>query len=81
MKRLLGVLGWTCRHRRYTWPVKRGEKHTVSCLDCGTTLEYDWSRMAISPRNGLGKLRHQRNNDNLTINSQKVLDKQSAIAL
>lgn len=36
-----------CRHKRLGWPRKRGKGHTVTCLDCWKTLEYDWNSMAV----------------------------------
>lgn len=51
MDSLLSIVG-RCPHDRYSWPqtIKTGKdkgKTTVSCLDCGKTLPYDWE--------GLGK--------------------------
>jgi hypothetical protein len=48
---LLSLVG-RCTHDRYSWPqtIKAGKdkgKTTVSCLDCGRSLPYDWE--------GLGK--------------------------
>jgi len=47
MDSLLSFVG-RCTHDRYSWPqtIKTGKdkgKTTVSCLDCGKTLPYDWA--------------------------------------
>lgn len=51
MKRLWTLLQrlnpLACHHARYTFPTKRGAGHTVACLDCGKTLEYDWEHMHL----------------------------------
>jgi len=36
-----------CKHERYSWPQTVKGKTSVSCLDCGQSLPYDWA--------GLGK--------------------------
>lgn len=42
---LLSLLSF-CTHDRYSWPQTAKGKTSVSCLDCGKNLPYDW--------NGLG---------------------------
>lgn len=37
----LGLFG--CKHERYSWPQTVEGKTTVSCLDCGKSLDYDWA--------------------------------------
>jgi ribosomal protein S27E len=45
MARLLQLLGFGCRHSRYTWP-RQAKPHTyVRCLDCGERLPYSFDTM------------------------------------
>ena len=47
---LLRVLGWGCSHDNYTLPMRLpgATELTVSCLQCGARLRYDWQRMALA---------------------------------
>jgi len=49
MTRLLDFL-FACRHNRYTFPQSSRGSHdtTVSCLECGAQLNYDWQAMKVT---------------------------------
>jgi hypothetical protein len=38
LEKLLGI----CFHQKITWPQTLRGVTTVSCLECGRTLPYDW---------------------------------------
>ena len=56
---LLRMLGWGCSHDDYTVPMRLpgGTELTVSCLECGARLRYDWQRMALADRRSQPGLR------------------------
>lgn len=48
--RAIFELVFGCKHTNYTWPIttkkKDGTKETtVSCLDCGKTMKYDFAKL------------------------------------
>jgi hypothetical protein len=59
----LRLMGWGCSHDNYTVPMRLpGETElTVSCLQCGARLRYDWERMALADgRSKLARLQATR---------------------
>jgi hypothetical protein len=45
---LLSLFG-VCCHSKTTWPMGPKEACTVTCLDCGKVLQYDWRTMRRGP--------------------------------
>lgn len=45
-KSILGM----CGHKRYGWPQKDGDRHTVACADCPAKFEYDMAAMKRGKR-------------------------------
>lgn len=47
MKTLTGIWDYLfgCAHQNHTWPITKAGKTHVACLDCGTTLAYDFENL------------------------------------